>query len=93
MRRVHRDPLEIALVAGAAGDRVPVSGGSPSEPRGAELAHGSGVERVAQSERAEAPERGEREVVEREHRRPVAAGWRGVTGRRRAAPARRPSRG
>ncbi len=50
----------------------PVSAGSSSGPRRAELAHGSGIERVAQSECAEPPEGVEREVVEGEDRGAVA---------------------
>ena len=54
---VHRDPLEVTLIAGAAGDRVTGEQRLRVGTGGAELAYGCGVERVAESERAESPER------------------------------------
>ena len=82
---MHRDPLEIPLVTRAARDRVAGESRLRLGPRRAELAHGGRVERVAQSERAEPPEGGEREVVEGEHRRPVAPGGSGHRQRRAGA--------
>ena len=66
---VDRDALEVPLVTRPPRDRVPGEGRLGVGTGGAELADRSGVERVAQPERPEAPERRKGEIVECEHAR------------------------